>query len=655
MVFLNFRADSVIQAESRCSFSLNDSLLTMLSPRRISFALGALLFSGAPAAAVGETTEFVPVRAGKLKIDLVIGEIRASVTASEFFEPRPVPNQPREMFATNIQVTVAGSAEATVRSTPIGEGADRTWLRKIEVNAEFDQSISIRIKPDELAASEQANDAFRWNLAAAQSPVQVRFMPGSVSPPARPRCEIRIDVGAIAAKPGIEINRTTGSKITETILNRTLKQGEPVELAAPPKTRDFFAPIFVHLGVEGGEAAKLEHDQQLPPALRFVDSGVRYVDQLTESRIHFFGVESVESEPVSNPDLAGGFEKTPVRLTWEFSSGAPLDLGWMEPVESDGDTWLPEFGDRRRFRIRIKELDEVEAVRFVLERVSRHPGIAINANEAAANPAARRLEPAPVKVVAGPVQWTRFYQKYRPTSVDSGPDLLFEREPNSAFTLEDDQSVALMTKPRSEQTAIVSVFDWGASGAIRGQVKVGGVWEDLPARGNSAGPDKASIQIPLDADGDGIGDAWELSENDDGDGISDFNEYRGAYVHGKHRRLSPTKLDAFALDYTTRSAEKMDALREAVADEISLHIVNGAEHASELVGQSRLVVLEELRENALPALLPAEKPAEAWSALAPKSDFRTLFLDGESDEQLLARDLLRIFNLNPGVEVADGP
>ncbi|MFT5469260.1 MAG: hypothetical protein ACI8UO_004377 [Verrucomicrobiales bacterium] len=623
----------------------------MFPPWKSLFAFAAaLVFWGQAAWA-----DFVPVRGGELKIDLVVGEVRASVTASGFYEPQRSADQPREMFATKIQATVGGKAEATFKTTPIGEGEERSWLRKVEVAAEFDQSVDVQIDPEKLEAADDASEDFRWNLAASESPVRIRFIPRSISPPARPRCEIRIDIGEIAERAGIAVSRTSGSKITETVLNHTLKEGAVVDLATPPNSREIFEPIRIEIGVEGG-AAVLEHDRQVLAPLRFSDSSVRYVDQLTESRILFFGVESFESKPIPNPDLTGGFGVTPVRLTWEFTAGAPLDLGWIEPVQSDGETWLPEFGATRKFTIRLKEPGEVEAVRFVLDLVSQHPGIAINANEAAAIPAARKLEPAPVQVAAGPVQWTRFYQRYQNTNLDSGPDLAFELERNSAFKLEENRSIALATNPSREQTAIVTAFDWAASGVVRGQVQIGGVWEDLPAKGATAAGDKISLQIPLDANGDRIGDAWALgSGEDDGDGISALDEYRGAYVNGKHRRLSPTQLDAFALDYTTRSGAELGGLSEVVSDDVVLHIINGAEHQAELVGNSQLVVLEELRENALPSLLRTESQEAAWAALAPSASFRTLFLDGEPNQQLLARDLRRIFDLKPGVEVAEKP
>ena len=76
---------------------------------------------------------------------------------------------------------------------------------------------------------------------------------------------------------------------------------------------------------------------------------------------------------------------------------------------------------------------------------------------------------------------------------------------------------------------------------------------------------KATINIPKDDNGDYIADAWRdglqlpyedaetgpdtgdgVEENDEiGDGLALFEEYRGFYVAGEHTRLDPTKKDIF--------------------------------------------------------------------------------------------------------------
>ncbi|MEM7014402.1 MAG: hypothetical protein AAF585_23320, partial [Verrucomicrobiota bacterium] len=204
--------------------------------------------------------------------------------------------------------------------------------------------------------------------------------------------------------------------------------------------------------------------------------------------------------------------------------------------------------------------------------------------------------------------------------------------------------------------AKVTSRDWAASGEVRAQIKVDGIWEDLPASGAAAADDKISLQLPIDNNKNGIADVWEaeLGSTDDGDGIMAFDEYRGAYINGKHARLDTQKFDAFILDYTTRSGKAITQLAKEIADDgVTLHVINGAEHRAELIGQAQLVVIEELRENALPALLPSDDPKQAWAALQPSADFRTLFLNGPADRQLLARDLRQILELKPKTEVAD--
>ena len=346
-------------------------------------------------------------------------------------------------------------------------------------------------------------------------------------------------------------------------------------------------------------------------------------------------------------------------MNWAFTAGAPLDLGFVEAVDSDAAKWLPAFGDDRFIVAKLKDPSQVEAVRFSIASVSQHPGIATNANIGAVDANARKLTPAPVQVAAGQVRWTRFYQTYAATDGDTRPDLEFDQEKNPGFSFDGAGVSVLRTdKVSKEVTAVVTARDWAASGLIRAQIKVDGIWEDLPSRGSTVAADKISLQLPLDANGNGIADAWEADNaaDDDRDGIAAFDEYRGAYVNGEHVRLKPDEHDAFVLDYTTRSRRHVDELKKGMAAEaVTLHLINGAEHRSELIGNSRLIVVEELRENALPALLPSPEPAQAWTALKPGPEFRTLFLNGPSNQQLLARDLRQILELSPKTEVAESP
>lgn len=109
--------------------------------------------------------------------------------------------------------------------------------------------------------------------------------------------------------------------------------------------------------------------------------------------------------------------------------------------------------------------------------------------------------------------------------------------------------------------------DWGAFGKLKASVKVKGNWYEGEG---DATPDKF-VTIPLDLNDNKIADGWEkqmgvygqsaTSDNDpnpsgqarDGDGMTNYEEYRGFYVSdgagGKeHVRMDPKQKEIFVID-----------------------------------------------------------------------------------------------------------
>lgn len=596
--------------------------------------------------------EFERVRGGKLKVDLEVGDARVSISAGGFYQSQTADGAVRELFATQFRSTVSGAAKTNFRTIPLGEAEDSNWLESVTVNGEFDQLTEVTIKPDELeldlpvgeseSAARLAEDQ-RLRRAAAASPIRIRiFSDGG----AEPRCEIEIGYALETGGPGIEISSNRASKITETRSHRTLRQGVAVETPSPPQTRELAFHPQLRIGVSSSDPG-LQHNQQMPPPLVFDDFQTRPVQMLSKNRIAFSGAASTVSRPREDSNVSGGFGDTVVRASWDFTAGEPLDLGWLEAAASDAETWLPTVGAQRHFTAHLKNPSGVEGVRFLLENVSNHPGIAINAGEAAANPAVRKVAYAPVKVTAGAIGWTRYYQTYEPTAADALPDLFFEAVRNPGFQLQGvDQLIT--TAVSSKVTANVTVNDFAASGDIRAQVLVDGFWEDLAARGPGVLADKISLHLPLDSDGDGIADAFGLAApvaDDDGDGLTRFEEYRGVYVSGTHLRLQPDRFDAFIFDYAGKTNKSLRDRLEL--DSVTLHWIDSSEHRGEAVGGSKIVVLEDLNENALLTLVTAERAEDAWRALAPSPAFRTIFLNGVVDQQLLAEDLKQVLAPQP--------
>lgn len=155
--------------------------------------------------------------------------------------------------------------------------------------------------------------------------------------------------------------------------------------------------------------------------------------------------------------------------------------------------------------------------------------------------------------------------------------------------------------------------DYGAFGSLQVRVRVDGEW--LHARLG----DQPSLTLPVDADGDHIGDAWEspgdrqpLADDETvpgqsagarGDGLTEYEEYRGAEFleNGAlvHRRLDPTAEDVFVVD----PAGLLDVPVASKASGLEFHVMPAANGGAErrlnhrstfygTVGPQRHLVLE---------------------------------------------------------------
>lgn len=170
---------------------------------------------------------------------------------------------------------------------------------------------------------------------------------------------------------------------------------------------------------------------------------------------------------------------------------------------------------------------------------------------------------------------------------DVGPDLVI----NSGYTNPDldvtSPSTAGKTLSGGSQTVPINITcnDYGAYGKLKVSVKVKGQWYDGDADGT---PDKF-ITIPVDLNNNKIADSWEkqngvygspADKDDDpeptgqatnGDGLTNYEEYRGVYVSDgnggvEHIRLNPKKKEIFVIDegqifspVSWKSASGMDA------------------------------------------------------------------------------------------------
>jgi len=295
----------------------------------------------------------------------------------------------------------------------------------------------------------------------------------------------------------------------------------------------------------------------------------------------------------------------------------------LKSADGDSATWLPAPDDVRTFTLTLEEpsSDEVEEVRFTLTDVSSYPGIALNAgnhiltNQCSDCTVLRRPEVyfrhtnfAHEDNSDYPIR--RAYAHYNACPIDDLPDMFFSERENKGFDLTDGgtrenlqymiSKVALLPSVESSDIQVkVTVKDGAASGKLKAEVKVGGVWYPARTEGPCADDDGEYLILPLDKNDNGLGDSWERAwavndphaDNDSlpmnpnkGDGLTVFEEYRGIYSDGKHQRLSPVYKDVFVHDYSRKYGAALRQLSGLFMNqEISLWTIRGNEHKDDVI------------------------------------------------------------------------
>ncbi|MEM0969833.1 MAG: hypothetical protein AAGJ31_10815, partial [Verrucomicrobiota bacterium] len=176
--------------------------------------------------------------------------------------------------------------------------------------------------------------------------------------------------------------------------------------------------------------------------------------------------------------------------------------------------------------------------------------------------------------------------------------------------------------------------------------------ETLGARGIGLQRDEVSLQFPIDQDGDGMADAFwrEGTGNDeDGDGLTAWEEYRGILGEGRHRRLNPKMVDRLVVDYAgVLPSEVKAALNQGQeAEGNRLHWVAPAEVREERVGQVRCLVVEPLDLHVLPLLMKmnaAEDQAVGWKSIQPYAGAHTLFWETGTQGEWLAEEFKEVLS-----------
>lgn len=295
----------------------------------------------------------------------------------------------------------------------------------------------------------------------------------------------------------------------------------------------------------------------------------------------------------------------------------------LRAEDQDAETYLPEPGHVRSFSLELLEptYEEVEAVRFVLEKTSNHKGVATNAGnhllyEGCPDCTLNR-EPeiyfyntnfSHEDGSAYPIR--RSYVHYDHCPIDDLPDAFFSEKENQGLDLTDQgvkenlqytvsQSARLDKIESANIPVKVTIKDGAACARIKAEVKVAGVWHPALARGAAANQDNTHILIPNDQDHDQVADAWQkdhayqsLDEDQErlnegrnqGDGLSLFEEYRGLYVGGKFTRPDPERMDVFLEDYAGQYKAYLDQVADLYAAQgLVLRQVQGDEHKENVV------------------------------------------------------------------------
>ncbi len=210
-----------------------------------------------------------------------------------------------------------------------------------------------------------------------------------------------------------------------------------------------------------------------------------------------------------------------------------------------------------------------------------------------------------VKLLGSEQGIIRFYleeiSSYRGYCMNAGtgddPDYEFvQGSQNDANITVTTLNTAETASPANEATIVVSSYDFGGKAKIRAEVEINGEVHDVIIIDTIL----PYATIPVDDDDNGIGDAWTHSsfglppfedldsiphcEGATGDGLTNYEEYRGFVCLGNHARTDPDNKDLF-LFYE----DDKDRLKYGMGD-ISILPVNLHEMYKSEVGGAYFII-----------------------------------------------------------------
>ncbi len=548
----------------------------------------------------------------------------------------------KTFLPTRFRVRITGRQQGTSIITGSRGTAD-DWVSRCEVNTVFDEEIEGLLPP---------STSLDWAAALRDAPMRVVVGSGK-----QPLIELSLTLekGLSEAGGAWALKWRNGSTRTELTRTQESRDGQRVEKVGAPQSQPFAPRIEILLGA-GREGKRMRHDRLRGPEFVFGDEDLREVNVVTPERLVAQGEASAVSQANSLPGLLGGFPDGSVRLKWQFAVGHAPDVGWFEAASSGGKPWWPELGGSRDVRIKLSRPDRVKAVEVYLAEVSALPGVAFNAVEAVATRSegwnGRRRE-VPVEFREGEtaLRWGRLQVDPPSREVDLAPDLALRVEDHSGASNSQEPGRAgrlVFQQIKPELMVRVRSADWAARGRLGVRVQVDGIWDDLPVKGAGADADRQQLVLPEGSDGDGVPDGFGTDSEDDGDGLSLAQEYRGVIVGGKHRRLSPELREVFLSDpggcltpdHRLALGHRFSALR------VELIFL---EEGETLMPGVPVIALERMADHFLPQVMRLEDPIaqrNAFRAIRPRPGCGTVFVGPQVDPQLVAGDLARVLNLD---------
>lgn len=228
----------------------------------------------------------------------------------------------------------------------------------------------------------------------------------------------------------------------------------------------------------------------------------------------------------ANAPTLSSSEATVTTSEWHLERDMHVD-GTLLRVRA---SWRPEVDSFVSVTARLASSSGLATrFRFTLPEVSREVGVAINAGDART------------------------------------PDLEFAAQ--DGLILADDHQSVMTSSNASEATVRVKALDYGAWGQVMAEALVNGVWVPVDAEGGGR-----TVSVPIDDDGNHIADSWEAifgitgqKATDDldsqpapsdaaearrraGDGLSNYEEYRGFMQEGEWTFGYPGQRDVFIYD-----------------------------------------------------------------------------------------------------------